>query len=108
MIVLSIFSKLFGGNKGGNREHTGANKAEEFINTLKAELNINADQETKIKAALQEFFQEKRSIKQGGGNKEDMKESKQDFKQDIISILTPEQQQKFMANIQVYKQLLRH
>ncbi|MFN0276335.1 MAG: hypothetical protein ACKVPJ_11340 [Chitinophagales bacterium] len=104
-MILSIFSKLFGGKKqtmGGS-----GGRADEFINTLKAELNISADQETKIKAALQEFFQEKRSIKQGGGGKESMRESKQDFKQDIINALTPEQQKKFMANINMYKQLLK-
>lgn len=103
-MILSIFSNIFGGNKGGNN----GSKAEEFIATLKSELNISADQEARIKSALQEFFGEKRSIKQSGGGKDEMRESKQDFKQDIINILTPEQQKKFMANIQMYKQLLRH
>jgi Spy/CpxP family protein refolding chaperone len=104
-MILSIFSKLFGGAKQSMGGAGG--RADAFINTLKTELNITADQETKIKAALQEFFQEKRSIKQGGGGKDAMRESKQDFKQDIINALTPEQQQKFMANINMYKQLLK-
>ncbi|MBC8046220.1 MAG: hypothetical protein H7Y00_05445 [Fimbriimonadaceae bacterium] len=105
-MILSIFSKLFGGSKGSDNR-SGALRAEEFIDTLKAELNLSSDQETKIKAAVQEFFQEKKSIKHSGSGKNDMQENKQDFKQDIINALTPEQQRKFMANIQVYKQLLK-
>lgn len=105
MFLLSIFSKIFGGKK--QNMSGGGGRADEFINTLKAELNITPDQETQIKATLQEFMQSKRSIKQGGGGKEEMRETKQDFKQDIINVLTPEQQKKFMANINMYKQLLK-
>ncbi len=102
---MSIFSKLFGGNKGS--AGGGASRAQEFISKLQSDLNLSPDQVTKVQAAIQEFFQEKKSVKQSGGGKEEMRESKQDFKQDILNVLNPDQQQKFMANLQAYKQLLK-
>lgn len=98
---MSLFSKLLGGNKGG-----GSNKAQVFITQLTNDLHLSPEQVSKVEAALREFFAEKRDMKQAG-NKEGMKESKQDFKDDILKALSPEQQQKFMDNIQQYKQLLR-
>lgn len=102
---MSIFSKLFGGNKGGSGG--GAGNAQAFISKLQSDLNLSADQVNQVQNAIQEFFQEKRSLKQSGGGKDEMRESKQDFKDDILKVLNPEQQQKFMANIQTYKQLLK-
>lgn len=100
---MSIFSKFLGGNKSGG--NTG-NRAQLFIQQITSDLNLSADQVVKVEAAIREFFQEKKELKQTG-NKDGMKESKQDFKDDILAALTPEQQQKFMNNIQNYKQLLR-
>jgi len=103
---MSLFSKLFGGNKGGNGG--GAGRAQEFITTLTNDLNLSPDQVTKVEAAIREFMGEKKQNKQSGGGKEDMRESKQDFKQDILNVLNSEQQQKFMSNIQNYKHLLKN
>ncbi len=99
---MSLFSKLLGGNKGGG----GANKAQAFISKLTTDLNLSPDQVSKVEAALQEFFTEKKQAKQSG-DKSGLQESKQDFKDDILKALSPEQQQKFMDNIQIYKQLLK-
>lgn len=98
---MSLFSKFLGGNKGG-----GAGKAQAFVSQLSKDLNLSPDQISKVEAALREFFAEKKQAKQSG-DKSGMQESKQDFKDDILKALTPEQQQKFMDNIQTYKQLLR-
>lgn len=98
---MSLFSKLLGGNKGG-----GADKARVFISRLTADLELTPDQVTRVEAALREFFAEKNQAKQSG-NKADLQASKQDFKDDILKALSPEQQQKFMDNIRQYKQLLR-
>lgn len=105
---MSLFSKLLGGNKGGSHSGGGAGRAQEFITKITADLNLSPDQVTKVEAAIREFFSEKKEIRQGGGGKEEMRESKQDFKQDILAALNPDQQQKFMANIQTYKQMLKH
>lgn len=102
---MSLFSKLLGGNKGGNGG--GAGRAQEFITALTNDLHLSPDQVPQIEAAIREFFAEKKQNKQSGGGKDEMRESKQDFKQDILKALNPEQQQKFMANIQNYKHLLR-
>lgn len=98
---MSLFSKLLGGNKGG-----GANKAQAFVQQLTRDLNLSSDQVSKVEAALREFFAEKKQAKQSG-DKSGLQESKQDFKDDILKALSPDQQQKFMDNIQMYKQLLR-
>ncbi|MBK7567949.1 MAG: hypothetical protein KBF42_05980 [Chitinophagales bacterium] len=102
---MSLFSKLFGGNKGETGR--GAGRAQEFITTLTNDLNLSADQVTKVEAAIREFMGEKKQNKQSGGGKDAMRESKQDFKQDILNVLDATQQQKFMANIQNYKHLLK-
>ncbi len=99
---MSLFSKFLGGNKSGG----GAGKAQAFVSQLAKDLNLAPDQISKVEAALREFFAEKKQAKQSG-DKAGMQESKQDFKDDILKALTPEQQQKFMDNIQTYKQLLR-
>ncbi len=105
--VMSLFSKLFSGNKGQGGHGGGAGRAQAFIDKLTADLNLAPDQVTKVEAAIREFFTEKKEMKQGG-NKDGLRESKQDFKDDILAALTPVQQQKFMDNIQTYKQLLRN
>ncbi len=103
---MSLFSKLFGGNKGGNGG--GAGRAQEFITTLTNDLNLSTDQVTKVESAIREFMGEKKQNKQSGGGKDAMRESKQDFKQDILNVLDAAQQQKFMENIQNYKHLLKN
>ena len=78
----------------------------QYIEKITADLNLNPEQVTKVEAAIREFFMEKKQMKQGG-DKDGLRESKQDFKDDILNALTPAQQQKFMDNIQTYKQLLK-
>jgi len=102
-MIMSLFSKLLGGNKS---KQSGGDRAQAFISKLTTDLGLNADQVTKVEAALREFFAEKKQAKQSG-DKSGLQESKQDFKDDILKALSPEQQQKFMDNIQVYKQLLK-
>ncbi len=103
---MSLFSTFFGGNKGQGGSGGGAGKAQAFIEKITADLNLNPEQVTKVEAAIREFFMEKKQMKQGG-DKDGLRESKQDFKDDILNALTPAQQQKFMDNIQTYKQLLK-
>ncbi len=100
MLLLNLFSK-FTGNK-----ITGSGRAQEFIGKLKTDLNLSADQLTKVEAAMREFFMEKKEMKQAG-NKEGLRESKQDFKQDILAALNDDQKQKFMSNIEAYKKILK-
>ncbi len=102
---MSLFSKFFGGNKSEGAGG-GAGRAQAFIQKLTNDLNLTPDQVTKVEAAIREFFMEKKQHKQAG-DKGGMQESKQDFKDDILAALTPEQQQKFMNNIQTYKQMLK-
>jgi hypothetical protein len=103
---MSIFSKMFGDDKGDSKMNTGT-RSEQFISALKTDLNLTPEQVSGVENALRNFYSEKKSIKQAGGGKDEMRGSKQDFKQDILTVLNPEQKQKFMANVQTYKQLLK-
>ncbi len=103
---MSIFSKMFNDDKGENMMNAGT-RAEHFINALKTDLNLMPEQVSGIENALRKLYSDKKSIKQSGGGKELIRESKQDFKQEILAVLNAEQKQKFMANIQTYKQMLK-
>jgi len=97
----NIFSKFSGGAKKG-----GAERAEAFINALKAQLGINDTQASTIEAALRTFIQERKQNKQEG-DKEGMKDARQDFLQSIHSVLTPEQQKLFNEKKEEFKSLLK-
>jgi hypothetical protein len=103
---MSIFSKIFGDDKGESKMSAGT-RADQFINALKTDLNLLPEQVSGVENALRKFYSEKKSIKQSGGGKELMRESKQGFKQEILAVLNTEQKQKFMANVQTYKQMLK-
>ncbi len=62
----------------------------------------------KVESIVRTFLTEKKRVKQSGGGKENMQLSKQKFKQDILNLLNSEQQNKFLANIQTYKDLLKN
>jgi hypothetical protein len=103
--IMSLFSKLFRGNKPA--AGSGAGRAQEFLTRIQKDLNLSQEQVGKVQEAIREFMQEKKQLKQSGGSKEEMRESKQDFKQDMLQILNADQQQAFLANMQEYKQLLK-
>ncbi|MEZ5015111.1 MAG: hypothetical protein R2794_12555 [Chitinophagales bacterium] len=100
---MGLFSKFTGGKKGGHA----AENAQAFIQKLTSDLGLSGDQAAQVEQAIRGFFADRKQIKQSGGSKDEMRGSGQDFKDHILHILSDEQKQKFMANIQEYKQLLR-
>ncbi len=102
--MLNLFSKLFGGDKKSPGE--GAERARNLLNKLQSDLNLTDEQTGKIKKEMMEFFQDKKAMKQSG-NKDGLRDSRQEFMGDIRSILNAEQLQKFMANIDQYKSLMK-
>lgn len=96
-----MFSKLFGGKKGG-----GAERADAFITALKSQLGINDTQAASIENVMREFFQSRKMHKQSG-NKEGMQQARQKMMENMQSVLTPDQMQKFNANIEQFKSIIK-
>lgn len=87
-----LFGKITGG--GGNAAGGGAKgggRFKELFEMAKPALNLTADQETSIKNIFMEFRQERKELKQGGGDQAEIREARKEAKQKIMALLTPEQ-----------------
>ena len=100
---MSLFSKFLGGNKSGG---SGADKASAFIQALKNDLGLDSQQQAGVEAAMRSFFADRKAAKQAG-DKAKVQAEKREFKDEIMSILNSEQQQKFRGKFQVYRELLK-
>ena len=97
---MGFFGKLFG---GGGQE--GQGKAAQLLTQLNSDLDLSADQLNRMKQAFQEFRQERKAAKDGGGNiKDEMQGAKQQLKDQILNLLNDEQKKKFMASMEKYKE----
>jgi Spy/CpxP family protein refolding chaperone len=96
---MGLLNRIFG---GGNQQ--GQGMGAQLISQLTTDLNLTAAQLEKIKSAFQQFREQRKGAKAAG---EDMKSRMHDIKQGLKSqiqdILTPEQKQKFMQNMEKYK-----
>jgi hypothetical protein len=100
---MGFFNKIFGGKK-----EEGQGMAAQLLSQLTTDLHLTGDQLNKIKAAFQQFREKRKGLKESGGNmKEQMPALKQLLKQEILSVLTDEQKQKFMANVDKYKEFFQ-
>lgn len=99
--MLNKLSKLFGGNKGG-----GAAKADAFLAALKSQLGISDSQSAQIESAMRMFFQDRKAMKQAG-DREGMQQKKQQLFEQIKSVLTPEQLEKFNKNLEQFKTIIK-
>ena len=98
--MAGLFSK-FTGKSSNNADKAGA-----FIAALKSQLGINDTQASSIESYMREFFQAKKMNKQSG-NKDDMHQLRNELMQKIQSVLTPEQMQKFTANFEQLKNIIK-
>lgn len=95
---MGLLGKLFGKITGGGSKATGgAGKAggrfKELFERAKPALNLTADQEVSIKSIFMEFRQERKELKQGGGDQAEIRDARKEAKQKIMALLTPEQLQ---------------
>ena len=82
--------------KGGLRQ---------IYEAIKPQLNLSADQETKIEQTLNELKAKREDFKRGnGGNKEEMQTARQQARQKIKEILNPDQQHIWHENMQKWKE----
>lgn len=96
---MGIFNKLFG---GGHEE--GQGMAAQLLSQITSDLNLSSDQLEKMKSAFQQFRQERKGAKEGGGDmKEQMYNIRQELKDHVLGILNEEQKQKFMSMLDKYK-----
>ena len=96
---MGLLNRIFG---GGNQQ--GQGMGAQLISQLTTDLNLTAAQLEKIKSAFQQFREQRKGAKAGGGDmKSRMHDIKQGLKTQIQDILTPEQKQKFMQNMEKYK-----
>lgn len=96
---MGFLNKLFGGAK-----EEGQGMAAQLIGQLTADLKLNADQLEKMKGVFQQFREKRKAAKERGGDmKSQMQGIKQELKAQIQGLLSDEQKQKFMANIEKYK-----
>ncbi|MBA3649848.1 MAG: hypothetical protein H0W62_15115 [Chitinophagales bacterium] len=95
---MGLLSNLFGGAQGG--------MAAKLLQTLTSDLNLTPDQAEKIKGFFQQFREEKHEAKAEGDMASKMEGIKQEFKNHISSVLTSEQNQKFLGNEEKYLGML--
>ncbi len=100
---MGFINKIFGG-----KQEEGQGMAAQLLSQLTTDLHLTGDQLNKIKAAFQQFREKRKGLKESGGNmKEQMPALKQLLKQEILSVLTDEQKQKFMTNVDKYKEFFQ-
>ena len=99
---MGFLNKIFG---NGNKSE-GQGMAAQVMSQLVSDLNLSSDQVNQVKAAFQKFREVRKDLKAKGGDsmKEQMIAPKQELKTTILSILSEEQKQKFMANIGKYRE----
>jgi len=97
---MGFFQKLLGGdNKGGG-------KMANLLEALTADLNLGQNQVAKIKEAFHAFKQERKSIKDAGGDKAQIKQARVKMTQQLMSVLNDQQKQTFTANAAKYDGIL--
>lgn len=97
---MGFFQKILGGgNKGGG-------KLQELLQTLTADLNLDQSQVAQMKTAFQTFRQQRKSIKDAGGDRQQIKQARVQMTQQMMSALNEQQKQTFTANAAKYDGIL--
>ncbi len=100
---MGFLNKLFGGAKADKQ-----GMAAQMLSQLTTDLNLTGEQLEKMKAAFQQFREQRKAAKTGGGDiKSQMQGIRQDLKAQVQDLLSAEQKQKFMANFESYKEFFR-
>ena len=97
---MGFFQKfLGGGGKGGG-------KLGDLLETLIADLNLDQNQVAKMKEAFHAFKQQRKSIKDAGGDREQIKQARMQMTQQMMSVMNDQQKQTFAANAAKYDGIL--
>lgn len=101
---MGFFKKLFG---GGGRSEGGGGRFAEFFQTLQADLQLTPEQAAQMKDAFREFKQQKKEIKEGGGDRSKIRQEKDEMKQQLYNMLNDQQKSIFKTNADKYDELLK-
>jgi len=96
---MGFFQKLLGGNKGGG-------KMAELLETLTTDLNLDQNQVTVFKNAFQSFKEQRKSIKEAGGERSQIQQARAQMMQQVINVLNAQQKQIFTANAAKYDSIM--
>ncbi len=88
-----LFGKITGGgaNKSEGGGAKGGGRFKELFEMAKPALHLSAEQESAIKNIFIAFRQERKDLKQGGGEQSEIRAARKEAKEKIIALLTPEQ-----------------
>ncbi len=99
---MGFFQKIF---SGGGQQSGG--KLGELLGTLTTDLNLDANQAEKFKAAFIGFKQKRKEIKAAGGDRAQIQAARQQVNSSLMSVLNDQQKQIFMANASKYDGILQ-
>ena len=97
---MGFFQKIFGG--GGAQGKMG-----ELLQTLTADLNLDANQSSKISQAFVAFKEQRKAIKSSGGDKGQIQAARQQMTTQIMGLLNDQQKQIFSSNATKYDGILQ-
>lgn len=97
---MGFFQKLLGGNKGGG-------KMGDLLETLTGDLSLDQGQVAKMKEAFQTFKQQRKSIKDAGGDRAQIQQARAQMTNQMMNVLNDQQKQTFTANAAKYDGILR-
>ena len=100
---MGFLRKLFGGGQKGQ------GMTAQIISQLSTDLNLTTDQLTGIRNAFHHFKEARKSIKASDGDdsRTEMKKERQQLKDTILGLLNEEQKQKFLANMDKYREFFQ-
>lgn len=98
---MGFFQKIFGG--GGQA----GGKMGELLQTLTADLNLDANQVSQFNEAFSAFKEKRKQIKSAGGDRAQIQAARQQMNAQLTGLLNPHQKQTFMANAAKYDGLMQ-
>lgn len=99
---MGFFQKIFGG--GGAQ---GGGKMGELLQTLTADLNLDANQVSQFNEAFSAFKEKRKQIKSAGGDRAQIQAARQQMNAQLTGLLNPQQKQTFMVNAAKYDGILQ-
>lgn len=78
----------------------------ELLQTLITDLKLDQNQVTAMKQAFQAFKQQRKSIKEAGGDRQQIQQARAQMTQQMMSVLNEQQKQIFTANAAKYDGIL--
>jgi hypothetical protein len=96
---MGFFQKILGGNKGGG-------KMGELLQAIITDLKLDQNQIALVKQAFQSFREQRKNIKDSGGDRSQIQQARAQMTQQMMSVFNDQQKQTFTANAAKYDSIL--